>query len=108
MSDPLISDSPVSEPLAPDPLASDPLAQVILDLCAAVGPQKSIDPTEAAKFFAQGNGEDELAWRHHLHKVRRSAVALAVEGRLVILRKGKPVDPKDFRGVYRLSLPRGD
>jgi hypothetical protein len=27
------------------------------------------------------------------------------EGRLVILRKGRPVDPDEFRGVYRLRLP---
>jgi hypothetical protein len=26
----------------------------------------------------------------------------------VIYRKGKPVDPNDFRGVYRLGLPRHD
>jgi hypothetical protein len=24
----------------------------------------------------------------------------------VIYRKGKPVDPADFKGVYRLGLPR--
>ena len=29
-------------------------------------------------------------------------------GRLVIYRKGKPVDPNDFKGVYRLGLPRQD
>ncbi|MBY0364025.1 MAG: DUF3253 domain-containing protein, partial [Phreatobacter sp.] len=39
---------------------------------------------------------------------RRAAVGLAREGRLVILRKGKPVDPNDFRGVYRLTVPRQD
>ena len=40
--------------------------------------------------------------------IRRAAVALAVAGRLVIYRKGKPADPQDFRGVYRLGLPRQD
>jgi len=38
--------------------------------------------------------------------VRRAAVRLALAGRLVIYRKGKPVDPADFKGVYRLGLPR--
>ncbi len=33
------------------------------------------------------------------------AVSLALEGKLVIYRKGKPVDPADFRGVYRLGAP---
>jgi hypothetical protein len=30
------------------------------------------------------------------------------QGRLVILRKGRPVDPEDFRGVYRLALADGE
>ncbi len=87
---------------------TDPLAQTILALCAAAGPGKSIDPTEAAKAFARQREEDELAWRTHLSQVRSRAVALARQGRLVIYRKGKPVDPDDFRGVYRLGLPRGE
>jgi hypothetical protein len=32
-------------------------------------------------------------------------VRLMKEGRIVILRKGKPVDPDNFCGVYRLGLP---
>jgi hypothetical protein len=40
-----------------------------------------------------------------MQPVRRVAVRLMKEGRLVILRKGRPVDPDDFRGVYRLAAP---
>jgi len=40
-----------------------------------------------------------------MQPIRRVAVRLMKEGRIVILRKGKPVDPNDFRGVYRLGLP---
>jgi hypothetical protein len=40
--------------------------------------------------------------------VRGAAVRLAETGRIVIYRKGKPADPNDFRGVYRLGLPRYD
>ena len=40
--------------------------------------------------------------------VRRAAVRLMKQGRLVILRKGRPVDPDDFRGVYRLALVDGE
>lgn len=47
-------------------------------------------------------------WHGLLMPIRRAAVALAVAGRLVIYRKGKPTDPTDFRGVYRLGLPRQD
>lgn len=51
---------------------------------------------------------DEDDWHGLLVPIRRSAVALAQAGRLVIYRKGKPADPNDFRGVYRLGLPRHD
>jgi hypothetical protein len=47
-------------------------------------------------------------WHGLLLPIRRAAVALAQSGRLVIYRKGKPADPNDFRGVYRLGLPRLD
>lgn len=47
-------------------------------------------------------------WHDLLVPIRSTAVALAQAGHLVIYRKGKPVDPTDFRGVYRLGLPRHD
>jgi hypothetical protein len=50
----------------------------------------------------------ESDWRGLLMPIRRAAVVLAQSGRLVIYRKGKPADPLDFRGVYRLGLPRQD
>ena len=62
-------------------------------------------PTDAAHAFAAVRGEDDMAWRVHLQGVRSAAVRLADAGRLVIYRKGKPVDPHDFRGVYRLGAP---
>ena len=40
-----------------------------------------------------------------MQPVRQAAVRLMKQGRLVILRKGRPVDPDDFRGNYRLTLP---
>jgi hypothetical protein len=42
-----------------------------------------------------------------MQPIRRVAVRLMKEGRIVILRKGRPVNPDDFRGVYRLALPDG-
>ena len=58
--------------------------------------------------FAAKRGEDSLGWRTWLQQVRAIAVGMARKGELVIYRKGKPVDPNDFRGVYRLGLPRSD
>ncbi len=42
-------------------------------------------------------------WRKLLKDVRAEAVRLAQDGRISIYRKGKPVDPNDFKGVYRLG-----
>ena len=93
--------------MPPDDSPSD-LSATLLALCAEAGPTRTICPTDAAKAFAASRGEDALGWRSHLQQVRRTAVKLAHEGRLVIYRKGKPVDPDEFRGVYRLGAPRDD
>lgn len=84
------------------------IEDVILALCSEHDAGKSICPTDAAKAFASARGEDNLAWQRWLTHVRAAAVGLARQGRLVIYRKGKPVDPEDFRGVYRLGLPRSE
>ena len=84
------------------------LDETILSLCHATPAGRTICPTDAAQAFAATRREDELAWRRHLTEVRRAAVRLADAGRLVIFRKGKPADPHDFRGVYRLGLPSRD
>jgi hypothetical protein len=94
----------MSEVTKPEPT----LEQVILDLCGDMRAGRTICPTDAAHAFAAARNEDSLAWRHHLSNVRRAAVKLAEAGRLVIYRKGKPVDPHDFRGVYRLGVPHSD
>ena len=96
-------------PNAPQPSETAPsLDETILLLCHATPLGRTICPTDAAQAFARTRREDELAWRAHLSEVRRTAVRLASAGRLVIYRKGKPVDPGDFRGVYRLGLPSRD
>lgn len=84
------------------------LAATVLALCAAVGPNRTICPTDAAKAYAEALGEGPTGWRSHLQEVRRVAVRLANDGRLVVYRKGKPVDPNEFRGVYRLGAPHDD
>jgi Protein of unknown function (DUF3253) len=90
------------------PTPKPTLEQVILDLCAEQRAGRTICPTDAAQAFAAARNEDSLGWRSHLQSVRSSAVKLAKAGRLVIYRKGKPVDPDDFRGVYRLGAPHSD
>lgn len=80
------------------------IAETMLRLVAERGAGKSICPSEVAR--ALGGPQPE-GWGPLMKPVRRVAVGLAHAGRLAILRKGQPVDPDDFRGVYRLALPAG-
>lgn len=74
-------------------------------LLAALGrvSGKTLSAPELAQEIATAD-----AWHTLLVPIRRAAVKLALDGRLVIYRKGKPADPTDFKGVYRLGLPRQD
>jgi len=90
------------------PESQPALETLIAGLCARAPAGRTICPIDAAKAFADARGEDELGWRSHLTAVRRTAVKLALEGKLVIYRKGKAVDPNDFRGVYRLGAPSAE
>lgn len=76
----------------------------ILRLCAERGPEKSICPSEVARALA---GPDEKRWRLLMHPVREVALRLAREGSIQVLRKGRPIQPDQARGVIRLALPRG-
>jgi hypothetical protein len=78
----------------------DALKRTILRLVSERGPAKSICPSEAAKAASPDD------WNRLMPSVRAAAVQLARDGAITILRKGKPVDPDAFKGVYRLSLPR--
>lgn len=77
----------------------------LLRLIAERGAGKTLDPTEVARELA---GPHPDGWGPLMQPIRRVAVMLAEQGRLVILRKGKPADPRDFKGVYRLVAPRHD
>ena len=79
-----------------------PLESALLEALA-----KSAEKTLSAPEIAQALSPD-AGWHDLLAPIRTAAIKLANDGRLVIYRKGKPVDPNDFRGVYRLGLPRQD
>lgn len=78
------------------------IEETLLALVVARGPGKTICPSEVARAVG---GPHPDGWGPLMQPVRRVAVALAKKGRIAILRKGRPVDPDDFKGVYRLSLP---
>lgn len=87
---------------------SDTLARLeaeLLRLAAERGPTSTACPSEAARSIGGAHPDN---WGPLMTPVRKIAVRLANEGRLIITRKGKPVDPNDFRGVYRIGAPRSD
>lgn len=80
------------------------IEETMLRLAAERGAGKTICPSEVARALG---GPHPDGWGPLMQPVRREAVRLAHEGRIAILRKGRPVDPDDFRGIYRLALPDG-
>jgi hypothetical protein len=78
---------------------SEAVEAAIFGLLATIAPGKSVSPEAVARAV------DPEGWRRLLGHVRATSVGLARQGRLVITRHGKPADPDDFKGVYRLKLP---
>ena len=78
---------------------SQPIEDAIFDLLKDKAPGKSISPEDVAKAV------EPERWSRLFGHVRTTAVNLAREGRIEILRHNKRVDPENFKGVYRLRLP---
>lgn len=81
------------------------LSDTIMSLVRERGNEKTICPSEAARKLV---GSDPDRWGAMMPHVRKTALSLAREGRVVIYRKGKAITPDDLKGVYRIGLPRAD
>jgi len=81
------------------------MSETILSMLSERAGEKTLCPSEVARAIA---GSDEKAWRLLMKPIRAEAVRLAAEGQLTIRRKGKIVDPEDFKGIYRIGHPRAD
>ena len=97
---------------AEDPSPDAPLdavARQILDQLGALAPGRSLSPAEIAQAFAEPRRKKNDRpdhWRKYMNAVRQQALHLARAGRIVILRRGQPQDPKaPIKGVIRLALP---
>ena len=51
--------------------------------------------------------DDPNLWQRYLKAVKQQAIHLAKSERIVITRKGKPVDPKKIKGIVKMRLPPG-
>jgi hypothetical protein len=76
----------------------------MVELVIARGVGRTISPAEVARAIG---GDKPEEWGPLMQPVRRAAIRLMKEGRVTVLRKGRPVDPDDFKGVYRLTVPSG-
>jgi hypothetical protein len=77
------------------------LRDAMLALATERGPGRAVDPMEVAVAVA---GKDEKIWRRLMKPIRDEARRLASDGRIVVLRKGKPADPATLRGLWRFRL----
>ncbi|MEQ8440685.1 MAG: DUF3253 domain-containing protein [Alphaproteobacteria bacterium] len=92
-----------------DAQALDPVAVYMLDALSALEEGKSAAPDDIARGFAEtrrkpNDGRD--LYKRYRQAVKEQAIHLARAGRVEILRRGEPVDPNDFKGVWRLRLKR--
>ena len=76
--------------------------ETLLGLLSQLRTGDSISPNQAAKAI------DQVNWRRELPKVRAVIIGLARQGKLEVLRKGKPIEPEGFKGVYRVRLPMAE
>lgn len=79
------------------------VAARIFGLLAARRPGATVCPSEVARALAPADG----AWRARMPQVRQVAQQLAQSGRLVVTRRGAPVDALRAGGPIRLGLPVG-
>jgi hypothetical protein len=73
-----------------------------LRTCADAGTEDSVRPQDIARRLLPDH------WRTLLKRIRLMGKQLALEGDLLILRKGEPADPNDFKGLITLQItPQG-
>ena len=95
-------DTKPAAPLKPNLADVETIETTVLAMVAERGVGKTICPSEVSRALG---GKDEKKWRLLMKPVRAIAVRLAQEGRVAIRRKGKIVDPTDFKGIYRIGPP---
>jgi len=78
------------------------IEETLFDLLSQVRKGDSISPNDVAKAI------DATNWRRELPKVRAVIIGLARQGRIDVLRKGKPIEPEGFKGIYRIRLPQNE
>ena len=79
-------------------VSDEAVFETIIQLCAAAWPDETVRPEEIAMTLR------EAEWQALTKRIRLAVKQLAEAGHVQILRKGKPAEPDDFKGVYRVCL----
>ena len=87
----------------------DPVAEAILSTLGAVSDDRGLAPDDIAREIAESrrkpsDGRD--LYKRYRQAVKEQAIFLARQGRVEITRRGEPVDPNDFKGLWRVRLKR--
>ncbi|MEZ4642890.1 MAG: DUF3253 domain-containing protein [Chloroflexota bacterium] len=86
------------KPKKPRRVSDDEVYETILTMCREAGLEDSVRPEDVARAILPEH------WQTLLKRVRLFSKKLAQNGRIAILRKGKPTDPDDFKGIIRLQI----
>ncbi|MDA0656373.1 MAG: DUF3253 domain-containing protein [Proteobacteria bacterium] len=103
----MVEETSKTPPQEVDPSAVDPIAQAILDCLQLQDPPADVKPVAVAKFIAEKRskpGGSATLWRRYLAAVGQQAKFLARLGRIQIIHRGEPVDPKAVKGLVRYRL----
>ncbi len=76
------------------------IANLILKQLDKIKDGRPVDPKVVAIAMA---GTDEKKWRKLMLQIKSEAVKLALNGKISVLRKGKPVLGADFKGLYKIG-----
>ena len=85
-------------PKKPRRVSDDEVRETILTMCREAGLAGSVKPENVARVILPD------FWQTLTKRIRLTSKQLAVAGKIVILRKGEPADPQDFKGLYRLQI----
>ncbi|MCA9955304.1 MAG: DUF3253 domain-containing protein [Ardenticatenaceae bacterium] len=79
-------------------ISDEAVFETILQMCAASWPDETVRPEDIAMTL------HPIEWQALTKRIRLAVKQLAEAGLVQILRKGKPAEPDDFKGVYRLQI----
>lgn len=79
-------------------MSEDVIKDTILTMATSRGSDKSICPSEVARVMFGEN------WRKEMQTVRDAAFNLAKENQVMVMQKGKKVDPENLKGPIRIKI----